>query len=171
MSATSPILTVPKADLSLCTLQAFTVAALTGVWTAVGSPINLLGYLDSVMAEGEQALIEAMSTESAFMNRVPGPTDASITIIENVKRVTASTFLAGSGPVFAPMVQNYTYCQILFGYNTGNSHFDTVSLYGAWRRYTGGLQGSGGQKSGITIDQVDVSYAGSGLVPFSIVRT
>lgn len=170
----SAALIYPKADLSLATVLPHTQNS-DGSWTPVASApfssvgASLLGYLDSIVLNIDQQLIEAISVDASYMNRIPTIIDSMAVVTENVRRPQSVT----DGP-YLPLVTQSGMAKVSFVYNGVTTHSDLYTLYGAWERCTGGIQGVGGQKAGMVVRQVDTSYTTvggvSGVPPISIVR-
>ena len=172
----NPNMIIPRTDLSLCSILAYTENA-DGSWTAASSgvfgsgAVSLLGYIGGLALSIDPDLIQAVSVDAAYMNRVQGVLDASATLIEKVRRASSTS----SGPYLSQIVGGYSAIKLTWAYNTVTAHNDIWTLYGRWSRFTGGIEGMGSQNYGITIALTDTSYTTvsgvTGIPPLSVTRS
>lgn len=179
----NPALLFPKGDLSLATLLAYTQGT-DGSWTAVSSgafasgAISLLNYLDSIALTIDQNLMEAISVDASYMNRIPTILDAAVVVTENMRRQQGAGALGASAAdpgVITAVCTQYGLVKLSWAWNKSTNHNDIYTFYGAWERFSSGVQGIGGQKAGMALRLVDTSYttvgAVTGIAPISIVRS
>lgn len=172
MAATTPLLIYPKVDLSAVALQPFNFSGTNGQmvmistapWNGIGGA-SLSGYIDSVAFNISQQLIEAISVDAGYMNRLATIIDAQFTIIENAKRSSATT----DGP-YGPLITQYAGACLTFQYAGISSHTDKYTIYGLWDNLGHGVQGIGSQKVATSFKLLDTSYAASGVNPITIAR-
>ena len=171
MAATAPALIYPRADLSLAALQPFTIGATgaltmisTAPWNGTGGA-SMLGYIDSISLEISQQLLEAISVDAAFMNRLATIIDGGFTVIENMKRSSATT----DGP-YGPLIAAYPGAVLTFAYQGIGSHVDKYTIYGLWENIRTGVQGIGAQKVATSFRLFDTSYLASGVNPITVAR-
>jgi hypothetical protein len=169
-----PNLIYPLADLEILNVLPYTENA-DGSWTAVSTGLwssgaaSFLGYIDSFMFNLDQNLIDAMSADSGYANRLATYLDGSFTVFENTRRGTS----ASTGSIIDKIINAGPNGKVSWAYTKVAADNPVATMYGKWRRITlPGAQGQGKQLSGLVLDMVDTSYttiAGVvGIAPFSI---